>query len=101
MYSPAASNSSNSNAATPSSGATILANPYLNNMSDLSQSHNQFTLSPVMTSGNQQLVILVAKFDYKSKDEQELDLRKNEKLILLDNSKNWWLVQRCETNQIG
>lgn len=96
MYSPV---TTSSNAATPSSGATILANPYLNNISDLS--HNQITLSAAVSSGNQQIVMLVAKFEYKSKDEQELDLRKNEKLILLDNSKNWWLVQKCETNQIG
>lgn len=46
-------------------------------------------------------VILIAKFEYKSKEENELDLRKNERLVLIDNSKNWWLVRKIETDQTG
>jgi hypothetical protein len=45
--------------------------------------------------------ILVAKFDYKAKEENELDLRKSERLVLIDNSKNWWLVRKTETDQTG
>ena len=46
-------------------------------------------------------IILVAKFDYQKKDSQELDLKKNERLILLDNSKKWWLVQKTDRNETG
>jgi hypothetical protein len=46
-------------------------------------------------------VVLLAKFDYKANEAQELDLKKGERLLLLDNSKNWWQVQKFETNQIG
>ena len=52
-----------------------------------------------MSSGEP--VILVAKFDYQKKDSQELDLKKNERLILLDNSKKWWLVQKIDKNDTG
>jgi hypothetical protein len=45
--------------------------------------------------------ILIAKFDYESKESHELSLKKNERLILIDNSKNWWLVKKQDTNQTG
>ncbi|XP_072252832.1 cytoplasmic protein NCK2a isoform X1 [Leuresthes tenuis] len=38
-------------------------------------------------------VIVVAKWDYTAQQEQELDIRKNERLFLLDDSKTWWLVR--------
>jgi hypothetical protein len=50
---------------------------------------------------NEPPVVLLAKFDYKANEPQELDLKKGERLLLLDNSKNWWQVQKFETNQIG
>lgn len=46
-------------------------------------------------------IILVAKFDYESKEQHELDLKKNERLILIDNSKNWWLVKKFDSEQTG
>lgn len=50
-------------------------------------------------NGNQ--IILVAKFDYKSKEPSELDLRKHERLLLIDNSKNWWLVRKLDSDLTG
>ncbi len=38
-------------------------------------------------------VYVVAKYDYQAQDSQELDIRKNEKLLLLDDTKHWWKVQ--------
>lgn len=46
-------------------------------------------------------VVLVAKFDYKSKESNELDLKKGERLALIDNSKNWWFVRKIDTDQTG
>ena len=43
---------------------------------------------------------VIAKYDYKAQDGQELDLKKSEKLILLDDSKHWWKVQNTR-NQSG
>lgn len=45
-------------------------------------------------------VIVVAKWDYVAQQDQELDIRKNERLYLLDDSKTWWRV-RNTTNQTG
>ncbi|XP_058805304.1 cytoplasmic protein NCK1 isoform X2 [Phymastichus coffea] len=36
---------------------------------------------------------VVAKYDYEAQGAQELDLRKNERYLLLDDSKHWWRVQ--------
>ncbi|XP_021945888.1 cytoplasmic protein NCK2 isoform X2 [Folsomia candida] len=36
---------------------------------------------------------VVAKYDYTAQGAQELDLRKNEKYLLLDDTKHWWRVQ--------
>ncbi|KAF3694707.1 Cytoplasmic protein NCK2 Growth factor receptor-bound protein 4 NCK adaptor protein 2 [Channa argus] len=45
-------------------------------------------------------VIVVAKWDYMAQQEQELDIRKNERLFLLDDSKTWWRVRNA-ANQTG
>lgn len=37
-------------------------------------------------------MIVVAKYDYQAGGPQELDLKKNERLILLDDSMHWWKV---------
>lgn len=42
----------------------------------------------------------MAKYDYASQGAQELDLRKNERYLLLDDSKHWWRVQNTR-NQSG
>ena len=46
-------------------------------------------------------IILVAKFDYQSKETHELDLKKGERLLLIDNSKNWWLVRKMDSDTTG
>lgn len=43
---------------------------------------------------------VVAKYDYAAQGTQELDLRKNERYMLLDDSKHWWRVQNSR-NQSG
>lgn len=43
---------------------------------------------------------MVAKYDYAAQGAQELDLRKNERYLLLDDSKHWWRVQNSR-NQSG
>lgn len=35
----------------------------------------------------------MAKYDYVAQSAQELDLRKNDRYLLLDDSKHWWRVQ--------
>ncbi|KAJ8409593.1 hypothetical protein AAFF_G00229940 [Aldrovandia affinis] len=45
-------------------------------------------------------VIVIAKFDYLAQQDQELDIRKNERLWLLDDSKSWWRVRNA-TNKTG
>lgn len=52
-------------------------------------------------NNNNNNTILIAKFDYESKESNELDLKKNERLILIDNSKNWWLVKKMHSDQTG
>lgn len=43
---------------------------------------------------------VVAKYDYAAQGTQELELRKNERYMLLDDSKHWWRVQNSR-NQSG
>jgi NCK adaptor protein 2 len=43
---------------------------------------------------------VVAKYDYAAQSAQELHLRKNERYMLLDDSKTWWRVQN-NRNQSG
>ncbi|KAI4806623.1 hypothetical protein KUCAC02_017441, partial [Chaenocephalus aceratus] len=45
-------------------------------------------------------VIVVAKFDYMAQQDQELDIKKSERLWLLDDSKSWWRVRNA-TNKTG
>ncbi|XP_030638409.1 cytoplasmic protein NCK2b [Chanos chanos] len=45
-------------------------------------------------------VIVVAKWDYTAQQDQELDIRKNERLWLLDDSKTWWRVRNA-ANRTG
>ncbi|XP_061707797.1 cytoplasmic protein NCK1 [Cydia pomonella] len=40
---------------------------------------------------------VVAKYDYAAQGAQELDLRKNERYLLLDDSKHWWRVQNARS----
>ncbi|XP_056635500.1 cytoplasmic protein NCK1 isoform X3 [Diorhabda sublineata] len=44
-------------------------------------------------SGQDDICYVVAKYDYEHQGPQELDLKKNERYILLDDSKHWWKVQ--------
>lgn len=43
-----------------------------------------------------------AKYDYTAQGNQELDMRRNEKLLLIDDSKHWWRVQnnRMQTGYV-
>ncbi|XP_042902101.1 SH2/SH3 adapter protein dreadlocks [Parasteatoda tepidariorum] len=43
---------------------------------------------------------VIAKYDYKAQSNQELNIMKNERLVLLDDSKHWWKVQNTR-NQAG
>lgn len=43
-------------------------------------------------SSSEQYVIV--KYDYNAQEDQELTIKKNERLKLLDDSKNWWKVCR-------
>uniref|UniRef100_A0A9J8DJZ9 NCK adaptor protein 2 n=1 Tax=Cyprinus carpio carpio TaxID=630221 RepID=A0A9J8DJZ9_CYPCA len=44
--------------------------------------------------------IVIAKWDYTAQQDQELDIRKNERLWLLDDSKTWWHVRNA-SNRTG
>lgn len=44
-------------------------------------------------SSQDDVCYVVAKYDYEAQGAQELDLRKNERYFLLDDSKHWWRVQ--------
>jgi len=46
-----------------------------------------------MGSGIEERIYVVAKYDYIAQGNQELDMKRNERLLLLDDSKHWWRVQ--------
>ncbi|XP_055344358.1 cytoplasmic protein NCK2-like [Paramacrobiotus metropolitanus] len=41
-------------------------------------------------------VYVIAKYDYNASSDQELSLRKNERLRLVDDSKQWWKVENAK-----
>jgi len=41
-------------------------------------------------------VYVIAKYDYNGQDRQELRIKKHERLILLDDSKQWWKVENSQ-----
>ncbi|KAJ8256122.1 hypothetical protein COCON_G00199860 [Conger conger] len=45
-------------------------------------------------------VIVIAKWDYAAQQDQELDIRRNERLWLLDDSRTWWRVRNA-ANRTG
>uniref|UniRef100_A0A1I7Z3R1 Cytoplasmic protein NCK1 n=1 Tax=Steinernema glaseri TaxID=37863 RepID=A0A1I7Z3R1_9BILA len=45
-------------------------------------------------------VFVVVKYDYFAQEEQELSIKKNERLRLVDDSKNWWKVVN-EQQRVG
>ena len=63
---------------------------------------HQKTTQIKMGSGPDESQYVVAKYDYMAQGNQELDMRRNERLLLLDDSKHWWRVQnsRQETGYI-
>lgn len=40
---------------------------------------------------------VIAKYDYKAENSKELDIKKNEKLILVDDTRDWWMVQNLRS----
>lgn len=48
---------------------------------------------PGKSNNSDDPVYVVAKYDYAVQGQQELDLRKNERYLLLDDSRHWWRVQ--------
>ncbi|GMT04157.1 hypothetical protein PENTCL1PPCAC_26331, partial [Pristionchus entomophagus] len=62
-----------------------------------SNDHIQYNTQIMSSSGD---VFVVAKFDYAAAEQQELTIKKNERLKLMDDSKNWWRVMN-DSGQIG
>ena len=50
-----------------------------------------------MAEGEETAVI--AKYDYTAENGQELSIKKSERLLLLDNSKDWWRVKNSDNKQ--
>ncbi len=46
-----------------------------------------------MGSGPEESQYVIAKYDYVAQGNQELDMRRGERLLLVDDSKHWWRVQ--------
>ncbi|GMT32407.1 hypothetical protein PFISCL1PPCAC_23704 [Pristionchus fissidentatus] len=53
-----------------------------------------------MASSGAAEVYVVTKYDYNAQEEQELSIKKNERLKLLDDTKNWWKVMN-EAGELG
>ncbi|XP_044726937.1 cytoplasmic protein NCK1 isoform X2 [Chrysoperla carnea] len=49
-------------------------------------------------SNQDDVCYVVAKYDYSAQGAQELDLRKNERYLLLDDSRHWWRVQNSRNH---
>jgi len=54
----------------------------------------------MLPKSNDEIVYVIAKYDYSAAGPQELSLKKNEKLRLVDDSMSWWKVLNSK-NQTG
>jgi hypothetical protein len=72
--------------------------PTSTNITPITKKLNNILTSPISPLTN---VVLIARFDYESKEQHELNMSKGERFILIDNSKNWWLVRKYDTDQTG
>ena len=50
----------------------------------------QYFYSLLKAKSNDEIVYVIAKYDYTAAGPQELSLKKNEKLRLIDDSMHWW-----------
>ncbi|KAL0274255.1 UNVERIFIED_CONTAM: hypothetical protein PYX00_006723 [Menopon gallinae] len=62
--------------------------------------HHMAAMRPHGKGNQDDVCYVVAKYDYAAQGAQELELRKNERYLLLDDSKHWWRVQNSR-NQSG
>lgn len=85
---------------TTMSSGQVHSNHHLSTTSTSASSSSPTSTNNIVVSTPSPLtsVVLVAKFDYTAKDAHELDLRKGERLYLIDNSKQWWLVRRIDSH---
>uniref|UniRef100_A0A0A9XQY4 Cytoplasmic protein NCK1 n=1 Tax=Lygus hesperus TaxID=30085 RepID=A0A0A9XQY4_LYGHE len=60
--------------------------------------HHMAAMRPQGKSSQEDGCYVVAKYDYAAQGPQELDLRKNERYLLLDDSKHWWRVQNSRNH---
>lgn len=70
---------------------------------NMQENESNKSFIPVDFSGKtaqDDICYVVAKYDYEHQGPQELDLRKNDRYVLLDDSKHWWKVQN-NRNQSG
>ena len=53
-----------------------------------------------MSSGQTETLYVTAKYDYTAAHgSDELNIKRNEKLLLLDNSRNWWKVKNSSSQE--
>ncbi|TKR81516.1 hypothetical protein L596_015375 [Steinernema carpocapsae] len=58
------------------------------------------SMASLTNSTSTEDVFVVVKYDYLAQEDQELTIKKNERLRLMDDSKNWWKVVN-EHQQLG
>ncbi|XP_050528711.1 cytoplasmic protein NCK1-like [Daktulosphaira vitifoliae] len=56
--------------------------------------HHMSAMRPGNKSSQEECYV-VAKYDYVAQSAQELELRKNDRYLLLDDTKHWWRVQNA------
>ncbi|XP_033637868.1 cytoplasmic protein NCK2-like isoform X2 [Asterias rubens] len=44
---------------------------------------------------DEEIVYVIAKWDYTANQQEELNIRKNERLTLIDDTKSWWKVRKA------
>ncbi|XP_022098620.1 cytoplasmic protein NCK2-like isoform X2 [Acanthaster planci] len=63
-------------------------------MADLSDSEADLEVTHILMS-DEEIVYVIAKWDYTANQQEELNIRKNERLTLIDDTKSWWKVRKA------
>ncbi|XP_072279631.1 epidermal growth factor receptor kinase substrate 8-like protein 3 [Pyxicephalus adspersus] len=60
------------------------------------QTQVQENLQPLPTHGNLQEVPIIVLYDFEARNDRELSVRKEDRVKVLDQSRQWWLVENSQ-----
>ncbi|XP_038050269.1 cytoplasmic protein NCK2-like isoform X2 [Patiria miniata] len=61
----------------------------------MGNSNRRYNVGTEKLMSDEEIVFVLAKWDYTANQQEELNIRKNERLTLIDDTKSWWKVRKA------